>query len=403
MASDSAVLVVPRNATVGWWLFPAILAATLLQNYYDIDAILSGEALALYTYDGPIIFKLGKDLIYLLLLALIARHAIVQRRSPLRDYAWAIFFIVAVLFVVSAALNGPVIAIIGLRWALPFLLFFLLRDWVGDLDPVVASRWLVLGMVLCLGAQIYQIFNMPPVFGEILPGIPARTPGIFIAPNSAAFFACASAACIMVFRPNDTRTRAIAIGGAVAISAMAQSGTGLVVAFTLTLRWLSGRQSVLFWPVAIVAFVAMIANLESLTQRGGDYVELSGGGRLAVLASVADRAAFSVANFGVFTNAANLRSDNPEDQVAVDSLVASWVGNFGLMSLFVAVLLALYVAYRMREVDWFRAFPSVIVFLLFSLTSIVFEAFPMNLYIAVGIWAAQRAQEPLRMTTRTTP
>lgn len=378
-----------RPIRTGAWIFPAMLAATLAQSYYDLDAILSGESLALHTYEGPIVLKLGKDLIYLALLGLVAAHARRVGRSPLRDFSVLIFFLVALLAIVSAAVNGLAIAAIGVRWALPFLLFFLVRDWAAAIDARSASRWLLAGLVVCIAAQIYQIFNMPPVFGEVLPGIPARTPGIFIVPNSAAFFGCASAAAVMVFRHREHGIRGAAVLGALVISALAQSGTGLIAATGLGLWWLSSRMPAMFWPVAIVTGAMTLLNLDRLTQRE-DYVELSGGGRLAVLADVADRTALSASNFGVFTNAANLRSDNPQDAVAVDSLVASWIGNFGVLSLAMLVLLVLFVAYRMREVDWARAAPCVITFALFSFTSIVFEAFPMNLLLVVGMWAARR-------------
>jgi hypothetical protein len=382
----------------GAWLFPALLIATLAQNYFDLDAILSGELPALYTYEGPIVLKLGKDFIYLTLLALALVHARRTRRSPLRDLGATVLFVIATMALLSAARHGVEIAAIGLRWALPFVLFFLMRDWVAGIDGRAASRWLLAGMAICFAAQVYQLFNMPPVFGEVLPGIPARTPGIFIAPNSAAFFACASAAAVLVFRTDSRSLRGVAVAGALLISLLAQSGTGLIVATVLALWWAAARVTPIFWPLAIVTFAVAFLNLDRLTQRD-DYVELSGGGRLEVLADVTGRAALSVDNFGLFTNAANLRSQNPEDKVAIDSLVASWIGNFGLMALPMLVLIGLFVAYRMREVDPQRAFPCIVTFVLFSLTSIVFEAFPMNLLLIVGIWAARRTPPALHTLT----
>ncbi|MGH8846605.1 MAG: hypothetical protein ACREXQ_05080, partial [Polaromonas sp.] len=127
-----------------------------------------------------------------------------------------------------------------------------------------------------------------------------------------------------------------------------------------------------------------------------DYVELSGGGRLDAFLDIARDSAFSVARFGLYTNTANLQSANPEDQLAPDSLMASWAGNFGFFAVLAAVLSALFIRYRMRAVDWSGAMPCVLVFGIFSMTTIVFEAFPMNLYLALGIWSARRATLPAR-------
>lgn len=380
----------PRRTRVGTWLFPALLAATLLQNYYDLTAIFSGENLALYTYEGPLIYKIGKDSLYLALAAAIMVQATRLRRWPLSDYAIAILFVVAVLFVASFAANGAIVAIIGVRWILPFLIFLSLRDWSLALNTRAATTWLLIGLAACLGAQVYELFNMPPVFGEVLPGIPARTPGIFIAPNSAAFFGCASAACILAFSDSGRFAQAAGVWAAVLISSLAQSGTGMVVSIVIALRWFLHGRPWAFWSTTILALAFVLPNLDQVTQRQPDYVELSGGGRLEALSNIVEKGLFSVTQFGVFTNAANLRSENPEDQVAADSLVASWIGNLGLLSVVVTLLTAMFIAHRMREVDWRRAAPCVIVFALFSMTSIVFEAFPMNLYLALGIWAARQ-------------
>ena len=51
----------------GRWLFPLILVATLFQSYHDLSALLSDGQLALFRYEGSIIDKVGKDIIYALL------------------------------------------------------------------------------------------------------------------------------------------------------------------------------------------------------------------------------------------------------------------------------------------------------------------------------------------------
>lgn len=379
-----------RPQTVGIWLFPLLIIATIIQNYYDLMSILSGEALALDTYSGPLIYKLGKDLIYISLLASIVIRAFSVRRSPLNLYSIVILIIIAVLYLISAISNGVVVATIGLRWALPFILFLTLSNWIRSFDSKLPIKWILGGMIICSSAQIYQIFYMPPIFGEIFLGIPARTPGIFLAPNSTAFFACAGAACVMTLVPEDKSAKRIALVLALLISLLAQSGTGIIAATVLILRAITNRRPVTFWTVTLVTILVALMSLNSLTMRE-NYVELSGGGRLEILADVFQKSALSVSHFGLFTNAANLQSANPEDQTATDSLVASWIGNFGAMSIVVFGFLSLFVRFGMSTIDWKRAAPCVLVFLLFSFTTIVFEAFPMNIFIAIGIWSARKS------------
>lgn len=49
-------------------LFPIILLITLVQNYHDIAAIMSGADLNLTSHDGPIVLKVLKDFLFLFLL-----------------------------------------------------------------------------------------------------------------------------------------------------------------------------------------------------------------------------------------------------------------------------------------------------------------------------------------------
>lgn len=111
-----------------------------------------------------------------------------------------------------------------------------------------------------------------------------------------------------------------------------------------------------------------------------------------VFLGIFERSYDKVSNFGVYTNAANLQSDSPEHAVAADSLVASFLGNLGPMSLvvmacvFSAVNRSLAVAALRGKIS--GAMPLIIVFTAFSFTTIVFEAFPMNLILPIGFWMA---------------
>jgi len=373
----------------GKWLFPSMLMVAMVQNFHDLSLLLSGHGLFLFLYDGPLIYKVLKDVIYVLLLAAILYRAQKTGRGPLTDYSVALIALILLMVTLSMLANGFVAGLIGLRWIFPFMLFLLMGDWSEVLDTAAAVPWILLGLASCLAVQVFELFYMPPVFGEIFPGVPARTPGFFVAPNSAAFFACVSAACVMVFAPSNLKLKVLAVGLAFMVSALAQSGTGMVAAVLLGLRLMCGRHRYVFWIISLCTVALVLPNLDFLTMRK-DYIELSGGGRLNVFLNIARDSAFSIARFGLYSNTANLMSANPENQIPPDSLLTSWVGNFGLFAALAAVLCALFIRYRMRSVDWSLAMPCVLVFGIFSMTTIVFEAFPMNLYLALGMWSARR-------------
>lgn len=374
-------------ARSGKVLFLAILVITLWQNYYDIEGIMAGEDLALYIYNGPILAKLSKDFLNIVFLFILLFHYLKRKINPLSPQLFVLLFFVAVLAGLSAATNGVIVPLFGLRWAFPLVLFFIMGGWVATLDKKWASSILFVGMVICIITQFYQLLYMPPVFGELAPGIPARTPGIFIAPNTTALFACTSAACIMVFNRDNTALASAALALAIAICFACQSGTGIVCVLILLLRLFLRQLSIGFLFVSGILIALIFPYLNAITGRS-DYVELSGGGRIDRLFEIAVDAATGIANFGVYTNAANLASKSPELMVAVDSLIASYLGNFGILSFPILLVVYKFARSKMIDVNWAVAFPCLIVFGLFSFTSIIFEAFPMNLLLGIGIWSA---------------
>lgn len=376
-------------------LLTAILAITLWQNYYDIEGVMAGESLALYVYNGPIAAKLAKDVFNCVLLLVILYHALATRTNPLSAPALALFVVVVCMAAMSALVNGPMMAAFGLRWILPMFIFMLMGSWARTIDTRWATIVLFSGMLICLAAQFYQMLFMPSVFGELPFGIPARTPGIFIAPNSTALFACSAAACIMVFNVSNRAVSVSAASLALLIGFACQSGVGIIVAMVLLLRLTMYRLSYWVWVFAGVLVIGVFPYLDSLTGRAG-YVENSGGGRVDVLLKIVMEAGLGVTNFGIYTNSANLASQSPELMTAVDSLLASWVGNFGVLAIPAALIVYWFVKSRMPMADWNRAFPCLIVFALFSFTSIIFEAFPMNLLLCFGIWNSVKVRDLMR-------
>jgi hypothetical protein len=134
-----------------------------------------------------------------------------------------------------------------------------------------------------------------------------------------------------------------------------------------------------------------------------DYVAVSGGTRVDIFADVLSKSMNSVGEFGVYTNAAILREGPLAPDFALDSLWASIFGNFGLFTLVFFPLMALFILTNMRDILWQRAMPAVITFFLFSMTTIVFEAFPMNLLLSLAIWCSLANDDPERRSNQQSP
>jgi hypothetical protein len=374
---------------LGGFFFLAILGITLGQNFYDLLSVMDGAGLNLMAYEGPLFIKLLKDAAYLSLLILSIFLLISRGHLPL--ISLAIITLIFSAFSLSVIRHDLVTGLIGLRWSLPLVLFLLMSDIPRLIHRENASWCLIFGLALCIGVQFYQLFNMPPIHGEIF-GFAARTPGFFLAPNSAAFFACASAACVISLTPDNRLKRICASFLAITICLLAQSGTGIITAAVLIVWQFSGRMNWSFIVLGGLVFLGLFLNLNAITMRN-DYVAESGGIRLQVFMDVLSKSFESFGDFGVYTNAAILREGVLAPAFVLDSLWASMLGNFGLLVLVLVPMVALFVVADMRHIDWRRAMPAVITFFLFSMTTIVFEAFPMNLFLSLAIWCAQDADK----------
>lgn len=369
------------------WVIPLLLITTLFQNYSDIISVMNGESLKLMSFQGSIYLKLMKDATYLLILLAILYASFRRRESLISPPSLIIILVASGQIFLSFIENGAISAAIGIRWFIPLLIFLLAKQWIAHLPMGGINFWIGAGLILNISAQIYQMFFMPPIYGLNIFGLSARSPGLFIAPNSGAFLSCALAALATVTPARRGWLPTIAPALALLSSGLAQSGTGLVVAMALLLRSVLGRSRVVFWSVGLLAMTYVAFNLDALTMREG-FVQESGGGRVEILLRVAEEGLASVTNFGLYTNASVLANEFGTHRGVADSLLASWIGNFGLMAFPVALVLGVFCIKNMRPLGADYAFAPLVTFFLFSGTTIVFEAYPMNIILVISIWLA---------------
>lgn len=386
-------------------LLVAILALGMLQSATDLFALFRTGYIDLLSYSGPAWLKAAKDALVLAGLVLPSLIGIFAFRARVltRDSS-LVLSIVAVAAGLSLVQNGPIIAAAGLRWFLPIALLFLLPAYPPAVRPVTASRLLFAAMSLNFAAQCIEVFTMPPVYGQTWFGLSARTPGFFLVPNTAAFFASVCTAAMLAFEPKPgQRTAALLVGTASCV--LTQSGTGLVAIATLWLVIFGGGRRAGIALLGLIALPLLFIGLEGITGRE-DYLRLSGGERIRVFVDIVLPVALRVDGFGVFTNTASLildRANTAPDGtvVAIDSFIGAFVGNFGAFAIPIAILTVRF-AVRSKSLDWRRMSPLLIVYGLFACTTIVTEAFPMSVLLPLLAWASawEAARYGHRLTER---
>lgn len=368
-----------------------IVISGVLQNLFEIWTVFLNKNISFTAYEGPLILKIFKDVfvVFLIIFSLVFGWS--KKNKPLTLETIFCMLMIVFLFFLSNMVNGILIAAAGLRWFFPILLFMVFRSFAGDVKIEVLTKLLYALLSVCVALQVLQLFLMPPIYGTIGPDLAARVPGFFIFPNTTAFFASVATSCVLVYGTSHFMRVSSVILCAVS-SGLTQSGTGILVSLFLTMFYFLGRYRKLIICVAPLVLIPILFFLDDITGRD-DFVALSGGGRLEVFWKIISTKFASYDSFGLFTNTGVLVSgrffESGDDVATVaDSMFAALAGNLGVYSLLVVFSLACYLWNRTEEIDWPKLLPIAGVYLLFSFTTIISEAYPMNLLLTFLMWSS---------------
>lgn len=384
-----------RPLTIGRAIRALVVIGVLVTpalNAGEVLALLGGLVRAQEEAYTPLYVKALKDVCFALI-ALLGTAAIVVRG---RANVLVFPFLVFLLFVLASALyvhgTEPQLAVAGLRWAFPVVVTFLL---VGHVDEDLVARLadVCAGLlVVHVTAQVFELFFMSDWFGRNMFGLAGRVPGMFFIPNTASFFAIL---CLFLayFHGRRPRVRAVVFVLTPLSVFMTQSGTGIIVYVLLlgvmAVRRFGLRRAAPLGIAVPAAAVALFPLLPRLTGRGSDYVAVSGVGRIEILARVLEASDAFPRLFGHATNTAvgftaNLvRGPGQARSVIADSTYASIVGNLGLIGLAAFLLGMLVWSIYVFARPSYEAFAFTMIFGLFGATTVVTEAYPMNLLFAV--------------------
>jgi hypothetical protein len=376
------------NKLIQYIILLAILLTPLF-SFYEVLALLTSTVTSQTEALTPIYIKVMKDVFFALIIML-SIYKILRRMRANRHII--IFLFLAGIIICNVCLtliNGGnyLLVLAGLRWSIPmFLPFFL----IGTIDTKFMNKItkvLLPLFVLHFILQIYQLFNMQLWFGTNVFGLAARTPGIFMIPNTAAFFTVLCWFFFYYYGEYTERQKIFFhIGAGISIF-LTMSGTGIVVyALLLCILALGRRYLKIVLPFFPIVVVLLLLLVTLVVGRGEDYVQISGGTRVQIFIDELMNANLLTNSFGIGTNTGVLLAEsemNVRGGKIVDSTYASLVANLGLVGLVlvtVSVILWLFSALRANRRD---IYSFTIIFGLFGATTIIFEAFPMSLLFAV--------------------
>jgi len=364
------------NYIVKYLIIIGILITPFL-NLGEVLALVKGDIESQSILYTPIYIKVLKDIVIILIIStLVIKHLM---GSTIKFYIILLMTILLILINIkySVLFGSSEHIIYGLRWIYPLFIFLLLFNKFNDfyLDKKFNFS-LFLTFVIHFIFQIYELFNASSWFGAI-GSLNLRNPGLFLLPNTGAFFSTIVLYWLL-FYLNINKLLKFIMAVIIFLSVtLTLSGTGITVASFILLIYLISKRSLFlsfpFLPLGLITVLEIIDNLRR------DYIQISGGTRIMILKDILQTNPALSDKFGYYTNVAALLGDG----LIADSTYASIAGNLGL---FVFVLVVIFLFYLFIDAlikgDKKKlAFMTIII--LFSATTIIFEAYPMNLLLSL--------------------
>ncbi|MDR2010357.1 MAG: hypothetical protein LBQ22_07735 [Bacteroidales bacterium] len=338
----------------------------------------------------PVLYvKLPKDILIILIAVLNVFYILYNRNYSKRLLVPLFILIIFTLFVLVLSINDLQIVIAGIRWILPVFLIFLLYGTTIDTEFLnkVANTVSIL-ILLNIVIQIYEMFNMPPVWGNNYFGLTGRLPGFFSQASPAGIF---GAFCFYLIRYYGTLkyNKIFLMISAISIFlSMSSMGVALFLLLVTVHFFIKSKNEykLLTIFVFIPVLFAGLTNLDKLTGREENSTTISGSARIAVLKEQIVSSQFISTKFGQATNTSQnfvRKLDLDNDSFVADSFYTSILTNYGYLFF---ILFAMYLFYLAIIIFNSKNIPLIMFFIISMVSAIsiiVSEIFPMNLLIAI--------------------
>ncbi|ENO8416332.1 hypothetical protein ACEQ4U_001415 [Vibrio mimicus] len=373
-----------------------LLSFTAVMSIFDQIPMYSGTFTTLASAGIFPIFKFIKDILVVVLFLALLPLFLYRSKTPI--------FITILLFglfvVISAAYTyfttKEIYFLAGFRWILPvFIIIFL---GVIDFNKFEKTAVYLISyiFIINIATQIYQLAFMPHWFGTTEFGMSSRVMGIFMAPNTSAFFTCTAIAFLAYKKEYFSRTTIISLLllGTFSIF-LTRSGTGLIALVALLMIFIVPMRYIIFAALALTIILPIILlNLDSLLNRE-NYVALSGIGRFNLMMAEFQNVGFLSGEFGYNTNTANLlfsMLDPAKVYEAADSIIASVQGNLGYLGSIMYLGVVIYFTYKALTNKNGARLSIIAVYVIFGMTTVTFEVFPM-IYLLPIIYGNSRIMD----------
>jgi len=288
----------------------------------------------------------------------------------------------------STFIYNPITALAGLRWALPMLTMFLL---VGHIDKnflFKITKILMLLLLIHFFLQIIQtLFYVSRGGLDTLIGRNTRPGGLFYAANAGGLFSCMVYYFTTQYAKRSKIKRIVKILSIISVFVTSSATSYIIILILFSLNIISKLRLNNFMTIFLpLIFFIVLLNLTFIT--GRLQLGASMGSRNKnIIEAVKDVGIISTSfGYGTITGKqlAKVYKDLNIATMPADSNYASIIINIGILG-FVLIMLLLFNWLLKVYINYNeKAFSLTIIFILSSMTLIVFEAYPMNLLFSIG-------------------
>ena len=372
-------------------LAKALVLLTLFAQIGEVYHLLTNRLESQTRIYTPLFLKLSKDF-GILVLTLVVTVQIFKRKSiyTLQAILCVLLILVSISIFISGVNQSLVYTFAGLRWLAPLVLAILMIGEFNRDDLTELSSSITFVFLCSFIVQIAQVFLSGQWYGSNDFGLSRRNPGLFLIPNSSAFYSCCTLFFHLFFNSKCLLRKVVLILLPISI-ALTSSGTGIAVySFLIFLYFLGKRRSDFVSMFFLLGFTVTTLSLAIfllpfITGRP-HIVSTSGWDRISRLFLYFDLSFFST-KFGTCCNSSILAEKilgKPGKGRIVDSMITSILANFGWIGLLLFVLMFLcWLARILGLKKNLEVLSFTFLFFLFSLTTIVTEAYPMNVIFAI--------------------
>lgn len=366
-----------------------LIAMTPLLNLWEVHALIVGTLSSQSEALTPVYIKILKDVGLFLVLVLSFLLFLSKKGLFFSQLVFVPWLLIGVAAFVFSATVPWAVKLVGVRWFIPVLVMVFL---IGIFDESQFRKLVIILLVvffLHVFLQVIQMFFGMPWYGIGPMGLSLRNPGLFLIPSTGALFSVIAGVYFHFYWKSG-----VVMWGCCFFSViMTASITGLaalslILVYLFARRYVSIAASLCLVLLMLFSGMVLVNEVIAFLGRGADVLAISGGERVRIFNELYSASSLISNTFGLATNAGILWAKKAGIDAPVfvaDSTYASVLSNLGYSGF--AIFIAMLSGFLFLGV-WRRSDLGVVLAIFViaaSFGAILFEVFPVNLLIMIGV------------------